>query len=157
MKITIKQEYPYQAAGRLWVVPHLRLATLPDGTVALLEEEIDRVHRGIANEICGSPEDLTLAELEFLCDCTLTGWAEVAQFLGLHRSSLSKWRRTGAIPRSGLSLGLKKWFWFKLFGRDLGDGSVKLSCLSSEGAFLAYARQAAIDRALAEPIEKMRA
>jgi len=157
MKITIKKNYPYQAAGRLWSVPQLRLTTLPDGTVALLEEEIERLHRAIANEICGSTEALTVAELEFLCDLTLTSWAQVAEFLGVHRSTLSKWRQTGVVPRAVISLALKKWFWFKLFGQELGGWTVKLSCLSSEGAFLAYARQEAIDRAMAEPIAKLRA
>lgn len=157
MKTTIKKNYPYQAAGRLWLVPQLRLATLPDGTVALLDEEIEHIHRGIANEICGSTEALTVAELEFLCDLTLTSWAQVAEFLGVHRSTLSKWRHTGVVPRAVISLALKKWFWFKLFGGELGNRSVKLSCLSSEGAFLSYARQEAIERSLAEPIAKMRA
>lgn len=157
METTTRKDYPYQAGGRLWAVPRLRLATLPDGTVALLEEEIDRIHRAIANEICGSPEGLTLSELEFLCDLTLTSWAEVAQFLGLHRSTLSKWRRLGVVPRSVISLVLKKWFWFKLFGPELGNCSVKLSCVGSEGAFLSYARQEAIEQDLAEPIARMRA
>ena len=143
------------AAGRLWSVPQLHLTTLPDGTVAILEEEIEHIHRGIANEICGSIEALTVGELEFLCDLTLTPWSAAAEFLGVHRSTLSKWRRTEVVPRSVISLALKKWFWFKLFGKELGSRTVKLSCLSSEGAFLSYARQEAIERALAEPIEKL--
>ena len=157
MKTTIKKDYPYQAAGRLWSVPQLRLTTLPDGTVALLEEEIEHLHRGIANEICGNTEALTVAELEFLCDLTLTPWSAAAEFLGVHRSTLSKWRHTGVVPRAVISLALKKWFWFKIFGGELGNRSVKLSYLSSEGAFLSYARQEAIERSLAEPIAKMRA
>jgi hypothetical protein len=157
MKTTIEKNYPYQAAGRLWAVPQLRLTILPDGTVALLEEEVERIHRAIANEICGNTEALTVAELEFLCDLTLTSWAQVAEFLGVHRSTLSKWRQTGVVPRAVISLALKKWFWFKLFGEELGSRTVKLSCLSSEGAFLSYARQEAIERAVAEPIEKLRA
>lgn len=157
MKTTIEKNYPYQAAGRLWLVPQLRLTILPDGTVALLEEEVERIHRAIANEICGNTEALTVAELEFLCDLTLTSWAQVAEFLGVHRSTLSKWRQTGVVPRAVISLALKRWFWFKLFGEELGSRTVKLSCLSSEGAFLSYARQEAIERAVAEPIEKLRA
>ena len=74
MKTILKRNYPYQAAGRTWAVPELHLALMPDGTAAILEEEIDRIHRAIANEICGSPENLTMDELEFLCDITLTSF-----------------------------------------------------------------------------------
>ena len=83
VKTIFEKNYPYQAAGRIWGVPELRLTTLPDGTVAILEEEINRIHRAIANEICGSPENLTIDELEFLCDITLTSFTDVADYLGM--------------------------------------------------------------------------
>ena len=157
MKILIKKNYPYQAAGRVWAVPELRLVTMPDGTIAILEEEIDRIHRAIANEICGSSDNLSMEELEFLCDITRTSFTDVADYLGVHRSTLTKWRKTGEVPRTIISLVLKKWFWFKLFGHDLGSRSVKIEQLKDEGVFLSFAKSQAIERHLAEPIEKMRA
>ena len=71
MKTKIKKNYPYYAAGRTWPVPELRLVSLPDGTSAISEEEIYRIHRAIANEICGNNASLSMEELEFLCDVTL--------------------------------------------------------------------------------------
>jgi hypothetical protein len=152
-----KKNYPYQAAGRTWAVRELHLAMMPDKTVVILEEEIDRIHRAIANEICGSPETLSIDELGFLCDVTDTSFAEVADHLGIHRSTVTRWRKAGEVPKNVMSVILKKWFWSKLFGQDVGDRSVPLGHMIDEGAFLSFARQAAIDKYLAEQIEQMRA
>ena len=157
MKTLTKKNYPYQAAGRTWAVRELRLVTMPDKTVAILEDEIDRIHRAIANEICGSPDPLSMDELEFLCDITATSFAEVANYLGIHRSTVTRWRKAGEVPKSVMSVVLKKWFWFKLFGQEVGDRSVPLGHIVDEGAFLSFARQEAIDKHLAEQIERMRA
>ena len=155
MKTPTKKNYPYQAAGRTWAVRELRLVTMPDKTVVILEEEIDRIHRAIANEICGSPSELTFDQLEFLCDVSETLFYEVAEQLGVHKSTLSKWRKTGMVPNTPTSFFLKKWFWFKLFGQEVGDRSVPLGHMADEGAFLSFARQEAIDKHLAEQIEQM--
>ena len=121
---------------------------MPDKTVVILEEELDRIHRAIANEICGSPETLSMAELEFLCDVADTSLTEVAEYLGIHRSTVTRWRKAGAVPKSVMSVVLKKWFWFKLFGQEVGDRSVPLGHVVDEGAFLSFARQEAIDKHL---------
>lgn len=157
MKTLNKKNYPYQAAGRTWRVPELHLARIPDGAVVILEEEIRRIHRAIANEICGTPDSLSRDELEFLCDITGTSSSEIADYLGIHRSTLTKWRKTGEIPKNVMSLVLKKWFWFKLFGKELGDRTVRIRHLQDEESFLSYAKTQAIERNLAEPIETMRA
>jgi len=155
VKTIFEKNYPYQAAGRTWAVPELRLTPLPDGTVVILEEEINHIHRAIANEICGSPENLTIDELEFLCDITLTSFTDIADYLGIHKSTLTRWRKVGEVPRLPISLLLKKWFWFKLFGQDLGNRSVKIGQLENERDFLSYARDQAIQKELANPIEKI--
>lgn len=98
-KIRTKRNYPYQAAGRTWTVPELRLTSLPDGSAAISEEEIQRIHRAIANEICGDEARLTMAELEFLCDATETSFSDVASTLQLHRSTVTRWRKTGEVPK----------------------------------------------------------
>ena len=87
----VKRDYPYQAAGRTWSVPALRLTSLPDGSAAISEDEIQRIHRAIANEVCGDPGNLTMAELEFLCDVTGTSFADVAGVLHIHRSTVTRW------------------------------------------------------------------
>lgn len=156
MKTLTKKNYPYQTAGRTWAVRELHLVMMPDKTVAILEEELARIHRAIANEICGSPEMLSMAELEFLCDVADTSLTEVAEYLGIHRSTVTRWRKAGEVPKSVMSVALKKWFWFKLFGQEVGDRSVPLGHIVDEEAFLSFARQEAIDKHLAEQIEPMR-
>lgn len=151
-----ERDYKFQAAGRTWVVPTLRLTKMPDGTVAITEDEIDRIHRDIANEICGSPESLSKDELEFLCDVSGTLFSEVADYLGVHKSTLTKWRRT-EVPKNALNLLLKRWFWFKLFGEDLADNTIRIEQLQNERKFLAYARREAIGKKLVKPIKRMTA
>ena len=152
-----EREYPYQAAGRTWVVPELHLNTLPDGTVVILEEETKRIHRAIANEICGSPESLSVDELDFLCDITGTPYSGIADYLGLHRSTLTKWRTAGRVPRQITGLMLKKWFWFKLFGDQLGKGTLQIEDMQDETSLLSAVRSRAIESDLAEPMELMKA
>ena len=108
MKTRIKKKYPYQAAGRTWVIPEFHLSELPDGTIAILESEINRIHHAIANEICGNEESLSKEELEFLCDITQTSFSEIADYLGIHRSTLTKWRTTGKSSQKCHGIGSKK-------------------------------------------------
>jgi predicted DNA-binding protein (UPF0251 family) len=157
MKTLTKKDYPYQAAGRTWSVRQLHLIILPDKTVVLPEDEINRIHRAIANELCGSAETLSMDELEFLCDVTDASFAEVADYLGIHRSTVTRWRKIGKVPGQVMSGALKKWFWCRLFGRDVGDRSVPLTQAMNDDAFLSFARQEAIDQHLAERIERMTA
>ena len=154
-KLTEKN-YKFHAAGRTWVVPTLRLTEMPDGSVAITEDEIDRIHRDIANEICGSPENLSKEELEFLCDVTETLFSEVADYLGVHKSTLTKWRKT-EVPKNALNLLLKRWFWFRLFGEELAQDTIKIEQLENERTFLDYARREAIGKRLVEPIKRMTA
>lgn len=121
MKTLIEKKYPYRAAGQIWIIPEFRLSEFPDGTIVVLEEEIDRIHYAIANEICGDENGLSKDELEFLCDVTQTSFSEIADYLGIRQSTLTKWRTAGKIPKNVMGLVLKKWFWFKLFGRKLGQ------------------------------------
>ena len=127
---------------------------MPDGTVSITEDEIDRVHRDIANEICGSPESLSKVELEFLCDVSGTLFTEVAAYLGVHKSTLTKWRKT-EVPKNALNLLLKKWFWFKLFGEELANKSIRIKQLEDERVFLKLARKEAIGEKLVKTIKRM--
>lgn len=157
MKIRIDKKYPYRAAGQIWVIPEFRLSELPDGTLVVLEEEIDRIHYAIANEICGDENGLSKDELEFLCDMTQTSFSEIADYLGVHPSTLTKWRTAGKIPKNIMGLALKKWFWFKLFGRKLGRRKISISQFRDEVSFLSFAKAEAIQRNLAERVEKVSA
>ncbi len=154
MKTKTKKNYPYQAAGRTWTVPELRLISLPDGTAAISEEEIYRIHRAIANEICGSDTTLSMDELEFLCDLTDKSFSDVADCLQIHRSTVTRWRKSGEVPKSVMSLVLKKWFWYLLFGESLRDEAVPLNCAVNETKFLSFAKKETIDKHLADPVSR---
>jgi len=154
MKTIEKHDQPFHAAGRLWIVPRLTLSVLPDDTVALSQAEIDRIHRAISNSICGKVRALTVAELEFLCDVTETTFSDVAHHLKLDRSAVSRWKsRGGFVPRAH-SLLLKKWFWFKLFGAQLGDEDVPLHLATDEASLLDHAMHEAIDKQLTDRVSE---
>lgn len=153
-KTVDKVDQPLHAAGRLWTVPRMTLTVLPDGTLALSQAEIDRIHRAIANTICGTSRCLSADELELLCDVTETSYSDVARYLELDRSAISRWRsRAGSVPRAH-SLLLKKWFWFKLFGAQLGDEDVPLHLATDEGSLLDFAMHEAIDKKLTAPVSE---
>lgn len=152
LKTKIKKNYPYQAAGRTWTVPKLELTSLPDGSAAISDEEIQRIQRAIANEICGDESSLTMAELEFLCDATETSLSDVANTLKIHRSTVTRWRKAGEVPKSVMSLVLKKWFWSLLFGESLANETVPIDQAVDETKLLSYLRHETIERHLADPV-----
>jgi len=126
----------------------MTLSVLPDGTLALSQAEIDRIHGAVANAVCGNARALSTAELEFLCDVTGTSLSDVARHLELDRSAVSRWKSRGdSIPRI-YSLLLKKWFWFKLFGAELGDADIPLHLATDELSLLAYAMREAVEKKL---------
>lgn len=132
----------------------MTLAVMPDGTVALSQQEIDRIHRAIANAICGDARPLSAAELEFLCDVTDTRFADVARHLDLDRSAVSRWKsRSRTVPKLH-SLRLKKWFWFQLFGAELGNEDVPLYLAADEASLLEHAMQEAIAKKLTATVLK---
>lgn len=149
-----ENNYPYQAAGRIWIVPEIRLDAMPDGSVVIALDELDRIHRDIANEVCGSSERLTYDELEFLADITVTSFADIADHLDLNRSTISKWRSMGTLPSGLVSRSLKRWFWVHLFASDLSFDSVPIKLAGDDAEFLEFAHKIAISDGLAEPIMK---
>ena len=150
----VTRNYPYQAAGRTWTIPELRLTCLPDGSAAISEAEIQRIHRAIANEICGHETTLTMDELEFLCDLTEKSLSDVASALKIHRSTVTRWKKSGEVPGSVMSLVLKKWFWYLLFGKSLENKVVPLDYAVDEAKFLPFLRQETIDERLADPVSQ---
>ncbi len=66
LETIIEYDYSFHAAGSIWVVPSIRLACLPNGNLGYQKSEIDRVHRAIANQICGRAARLVGRELQFL-------------------------------------------------------------------------------------------
>jgi len=153
-KTKVKKNYPYQAAGRTWTVPELRLDSLPDGAAATSEKEIERIHRAIANEICGGGASLKMDELEFLCDVTESSFSDVANALQIHRSTVTRWRTSGEVPKSVVSSALKKWFWNLLFGKSLGKKAVPVACAVDEAKLLSFLKQETIARHLADPVSQ---
>lgn len=157
MSELIERDYSYHAAGRVWRVPELHLVRMPDGTVALSKSEIDRIHRSVANVVCGNSDPLTIEELDFLCDITVTTRAEAARHLGLHPSTLSKWRGSRQATTILVSRALKWWFWFRIFGPELERQRVTIGELPDESHFLDVAHRKAIQLHVVDPIEPQRA
>ena len=154
MKTKTERHYPYAAAGRVWVMPTYTLTVLADGTPVVMKSELDRVHRAIGNEICGAADNLTVDELDFLCDVTATTYTELAEVLDMNKSSLSRWKKPGAVPSRASSNLLKRWFWMKLFGSDLKSAAVPLTLLNRDAKLLEYLRQRALDDGVAGPVER---
>lgn len=146
MKRRIQKNYLVYAAGHQWVVDKVAITELPDGESALSQAELERVHRAIANAICGSPAVLDFDELEFLCDITMTTFTQVANYLDLNKSTITTWRRKGNVPSRITSNALKRWFWFRLFGDELGGESLPINRFRDDEAFLESASRHAVSR-----------
>ncbi|MFH1469409.1 MAG: hypothetical protein ABIO70_33800 [Pseudomonadota bacterium] len=150
----IERDYPYHCAGRVWIIPELHLTKLPDGTVGLSLAEINRIHRAVANEVCGSAAPMTPEEFEFLASATVTPYSEVARVIGISPSTLSKWlERGGEMPRLR-STFLKRWFWFRFFGDELSDTPVVLARFRDDHDFLQFAHDEAIAKELAAEVRE---
>ena len=157
MKARTSRNFPVYAAGHLWSVNAVKLTELPDGTQAISQEELARIHRGIANAVCGAGDVLTIEELEFLCDVTDTSFTDVAVFLDLNKSTITMWRKKGQVPSRMASNTLKRWFWFQIFGDELAGESLPLSGFQNDEGFLKVASQRAIRLKATMPVELKRA
>lgn len=151
------RDYEYLAAGHRWLVPEFHLIVFDDGEEAVPQNEIERVHRAIANEICGSPEPLTFDELEFLADTAGMNLADVARVLGVHRSTITKWRGRGAVSRGLFSTTIKRHFWFELFGEALRGRQIPIEFLGSEPALLEFIHDQAIGGDQADRVARVAA
>ena len=154
MNYVVEKDFLYSAAGRVWVLPELHLDTMPDGTLAINQVESDEIHRSIANEICSTGDALTFDEFEFLCDITVRSFSEVAEYLQIHKTTISKWRNQGAVSKAHYSAILKKWFWFEIFGDRIQTSLVPLSCLRSDDDILGLVTTAARNEGIARPVAK---
>lgn len=131
----------YDAAGHTWIVPTVRLVLLPDDDeYAISLAEIQRIQRGIIHAICTDPAELTFDEFEFLCDVTQTTQTKAAAVLGLHKSTLSKWKSRGTGPSGVTSTALKRYFWFKHFGDRVREVQAPLGTMASDSEILRYVR-----------------
>jgi len=151
------RDYEYLAAGHRWLIPEYRLIVFDDGEEAVPQDEIERVHRAIANEICGSPDPLTFDELEFLADTARMNLADVARVLEVHRSTITKWRGSGAVSRGVFSAALKRHFWFELFGEALRGRQIPMEVLGSEPALLSFIHDQAIGGEQADKVTRLAA
>ncbi len=152
MKSRKIRNYQVFAAGHLWQVASATLTTLPDGNEGLSVEEVSRIHRAVANALCGSDDDLSFEAFEFLCDITGSTFSEAASHLGMNKSTVSTWRRRGVVPSKLVGHALKRWFWFKLFGEGLGDARLPIQSFMSDMSFLETASRAAITAHLTDEV-----
>ncbi len=157
MKTIDHADYPIHAAGRIWSVDTARLTQLHDGTLGISYAELKRIHRAIANSVCGTGGVLTTDELEFLCDITDTRYADVARAVDVDKSTVTLWRKKGGVSKLPFSLLLKRWFWFKLFGEQLGETSLPLSSVASDELLLERVRDEAIHQEMTFDVREKRA
>ncbi|MBU0608697.1 MAG: hypothetical protein KKI08_12485 [Armatimonadetes bacterium] len=151
------RNHEYLAAGHRWLIPEYHLIVFDDGEEGVSQVEIERVHRAIANEICGAPEPLTFDELEFLADTAGMNLADVARVLDVHRSTITKWRGSGSVSRGVFSTALKRHFWFELFGEALRGQQIPMEVVGSEPALLSYIHDQAIGGDQADRVSKVAA
>lgn len=147
------ENYQIHVSGVVWEFPSVTLTELPEGAWGISRRELVRVYRGIANRVCGVGGPLSQDALEFLCDVTDTTFAAVAVLLGVDKSTISKWRDRGCPVPLLYSLHLKKFFWFKLFGTQLGKYSVPLESVIDESELLRLMSEKAIESDLTVRVE----
>jgi hypothetical protein len=143
-EIVTKENYPYRAAGRVWNIPKMGFVTGPDGTLGISGIELERVHKAIANEICGNGAPLSGDEIDFLCGTSALSFSEVAEQCGFNRANISYWRKKGAVNDRDSSL-LKRFFWVQLFSDEISTlHSLNVKTLLSEKEVLSVLRNEAI-------------
>lgn len=109
-----------------------------------------RILFSVANAICGTAEPLTTAELDFLCDLTSTPYAEVALHLDITRATVSIWMKKARPLSRTFSVSLKKWFWQKLFAKNLsGPVLFEVGEAFDDARLLAHLQQVALEQGLA--------
>lgn len=153
MDTIVERDHHLHIAGRRWVVPEVRLTALPRGRTGLSQPEIDRVHRAVANHICGSADRLTAAAFEFLCDTADVPYLRVATALSLDRSTFTKWMGTGRPMRDERSGLVKRWFLDRLFGDRVGR--VPAHVAAHNTAFLLWFSDRVVRRGLAMPVREL--
>lgn len=114
-----KINYELPIAGRLWVFPKVDLFQDPEGRVCISAESLEKMHRAVANIICGEPREFSSDEFEFLVAITLSKYATLSEIVCCEPSAISNWKKRGRFPKLE-SMVLKKHFWMQIFGNELG-------------------------------------
>jgi len=141
----VKVNYPYRAGGRIWNIPAMVFVKGPDGILGISSLELERIHKAIANEICGSVTNLTREELEFLSGVCGISYSEVASSCGFNRANISFWRKQGYVNAKDSFL-LKKFFWINIFSSNIAKlGPIDTITLLDERSLLQLMRRVAIE------------
>ena len=154
LKTISKTNEAFPAAGSTWIVPKVTYVILPDGKWGLQKSEINRIHRAVANHLCGKSTIMSGRELEFLCSITQTSLSKVAERFQVNKSTVSRWKHhSNGVP---LAVGnaLKRWFWFKIFGAEVADRQVSMLILRDDSEFLDFARKQAITQKLTTEVHQ---
>ena len=157
MRKRVLKNYPIHVGGHVWLVDAVTLVQLPDGTRALSQQELLRVHRAIANAICAGADVLTFDEFDFLCDVAGATYTKVAEHLDLNKSTITTWKKRGSLPSRVTSNALRRWFWFELFGSELRSERLALSSFRDDRSFLEAATRRAIRSHVTVSVELKRA
>ena len=149
--------YRYHAAGKVWNVPVIVWTRLPDGGIGLSQAEIERIHLAIANSLCGGTGALFWEQFEFLTDVGSVTFTEIAEFLDVHRSTISRWRVSEGPLSRLYSNALKRFFWYRLFGATIANQTVTISTAYDDTTLLREASERAISSGLVGSISGMEA
>ena len=142
----VERNYPFSAAGRVWVVPEFHTSYAKDGTLGVTATEFRRVHLAIVCAVCGQPGPLTAKEFEFLCDIADVPYAQIAERVGLDRSALTKWMQSNSLMRVDRSNLLKRWFLITLFGDALRGHALPIEVLAEDATVLLLLRDEILRR-----------
>jgi|GEM_PF-4285122 hypothetical protein len=111
----IESQYRLDLAGRIWIIPEIRLHADVNGDKTIQEADLERSKLSIANWICHEDCEMRAAEFEFLCELSQTSYKEIATYLHKDKSTVSRWANKQHIDYAESRL-LKDFFWRKLFG-----------------------------------------
>lgn len=151
--LEVIEAYAFPVGAKHWQVPQVHIEADFIGEPVVPGREVTRITLSVANAICGSPDPLSTAELEYLCDLTCVRYADVAQLLDVTRATVSIWFKKARPVSRTYSVKLKKWFWQKIFAKRLE----KPLLFAVEEAFddailLQRLNREAIEQGLASPV-----
>ena len=77
----VKKNYSMHFAGHIWTFARVSFTHDAEGYLGISAAELMKLHRAVANAICGSNSALTSDELDFLCALTSTTNRDIAAVL----------------------------------------------------------------------------
>ena len=109
------KDYCLLIAGRMWKFDSV-VFTVIRGKDNIEATELHNRKKDVANFICGEDRQLNIEEFDFLCSLSDSSYKEIADFLCVHKSTISKWfEKDNFSIDMTTSRVLKRYFWSKIF------------------------------------------